>query len=397
MMLSLIEGLWLLPDTVVEKMTRVREATTLSALVLAGFQLGIALGAWVVQEELSERGKRLTDRPECPVCHRTLESKGLVPRTVQTILGLLTWRRRVWRCPQRCHIGQIAPYDTELGLVPYQQTSAELQQVACEFAVFVPFRIAALFVARVLAIPVSPGSVWNWVQCAGACASVRVHDALATLAEAEAQGGPEALASTPEDAIRRLPLVLGGDGVMVPFRPYPGTPKGKTVWREVKVGILARLGQRFTRTGKAVTVLLRRHLVAVLGDIDAFRDRMWLAAVYAGIHSAPLAVWLSDGARGLWRLFDERLATYAIGVLDFYHAAQHLWLVAKAVFDGRTTLARSWFQLTRQRLQLGQAEMLIEELAGLAQGTGLPVSVRDTLRQVHAYLATHRQHLAYPL
>ncbi len=34
--------------------------------------------------------------------------------------------------------------------------------------------------------------------------------------------------------------------LLAPFRPKPGTPEGKTVWREVKVGILARLGQRVT-------------------------------------------------------------------------------------------------------------------------------------------------------
>jgi hypothetical protein len=39
---------------------------------------------------------------------------------------------------------------------------------------------------------------------------------------------------------------------MAPFRPQEGTPKGKTRWREVKVGILARLGRRRTRRGESV-------------------------------------------------------------------------------------------------------------------------------------------------
>jgi len=49
----------------------------------------------------------------------------------------------------------------------------------------------------------------------------------------------EPLAAEPE----ALPLVLGADGVMVPFRPYPRTVKGepgKTRWREIQVTILAR-------------------------------------------------------------------------------------------------------------------------------------------------------------
>ncbi len=48
MMLSLIEGMWLLPGPVVKNIAQVRNATTLSAPVLAGVRLGLALGAWVV-------------------------------------------------------------------------------------------------------------------------------------------------------------------------------------------------------------------------------------------------------------------------------------------------------------------------------------------------------------
>jgi len=50
-----------------------------------------------------------------------------------------------------------------------------------------------------------------------------------------------------------LPLALGADGVMVPFRPEAGAPQGKIRWREVKVGVLARLGQHRTRTGRHVS------------------------------------------------------------------------------------------------------------------------------------------------
>jgi hypothetical protein len=258
--------------------------------------------------------------------------------------------------PQRCQIGQIAPYDQELGLEPYQQTSSEVQQLACEFAVFVPFRLAAHLLSRQSGLSVSPGGIWKWVQTAGMRAAIQVQQALAAVAEAEASGGPDALAVTPEDTIRDLPLVLGGDGVMVPFRPYPGMPHGKIVWREVKVGILARLGQRLTRTGSTVTILVRRHLVAVLGDIEAFQARLWLAAVYAGIHTAPVVAWISDCARGLWRRFTERFQGRTFGVLDFYHAAHHLWRVAKAYFDGRTTMAKVWFRATRHRLR-GQKDI----------------------------------------
>jgi hypothetical protein len=57
---------------------------------------------------------------------------------------------------------------------------------------------------------------------------------------------------------------------------------------------LARLGQHRTRTGKVITRLGQRRLVAVLGDIDALKPRVWLEAVRQSISTAPQVVWLSD-------------------------------------------------------------------------------------------------------
>jgi len=113
---------------------------------------------------------------------------------------------------------------------------------------------------------------------------------------------PEALAAD----LAAAPLGLGADGGMVPFRPTGGQPTGKTRWHEVKVGVLARLGQHRTRTGKVITRLRQRRLVAVVGDIDARKPRVWLAAVRQSISTAPQVVWRSEGARGWWRLYEER-------------------------------------------------------------------------------------------
>jgi hypothetical protein len=33
------------------------------------------------------------------------------------------------------------------------------------------------------------------------------------------------------------PLLIGADGVMVPFRPEGGHPRGTTAWHEITVGV----------------------------------------------------------------------------------------------------------------------------------------------------------------
>lgn len=129
-----------------------------------------------------------------------------------------------------------------------------------------------------------------------------------------------------ESSTAKLPLLISGDGVMVPFRPFRGYPEGKTDWREVKVGIFARIHRYINTKGKPVTRLAQRRLVAVLGNIKEFQIRMELEAKKQNIENAEIAVWLSDGGRGFWGIFYELFAQYShvFGVLDFYHAAQNL-------------------------------------------------------------------------
>jgi hypothetical protein len=232
--------------------------------------------------------------------------------------------------------------------------------------------------------------VWQWVQAAGHRAMETLQEHLHALAQGDLPA-PEALTAD----LATVPLVLGADGVLVPFRPTGGQPTGKTRWQEIKVGVLARLGQHRTRTGKVVTRLHQRRLVAVLGGVEALQPRLWLEAVRQGIRQAPQVVWLSDGARGLWRLYEERLAAYAVGILDFYHAAQYLWKGAAAWLDGRTTQARQWFGWARHRLRHGQPDGVFADLVEALEVEGLPDSARDTLIALYAYLDRHREHIDY--
>jgi len=112
------------------------------------------------------------------------------------------------------------------------------------------------------------------------------------------------------------------------------------------------------------------------------KPRLWLEALRQGIRRAPQVVWLSDGGRGVWRLFDERFAAYAMGILDFYHAVQHLWKGAAAWLDGRSTQARRWFTWARHRLRHGQPDGVLADLADALEVQGLPATARTTLTTV---------------
>ena len=378
-------------DPSVQRLLHMMDTTcSLTALILAAWQVARVLALQVVEAILAARAREPTVWPPCPACGTLLQSKGFAPRQVLSVLGPIRWHRRVGRCPQGCPGSQGVPFDEALGLQPQQRTSHELQHLGSALAVFVPFATAATLLRLTCGVAVSPRAVWKWVQRAGQRAMTALH---AQLQAVEAGDLPPAEPLAAD--LAALPLVLGADGVMVPFRPAGGDPKGTTAWHEVKVGILARLGRHCTRTGQVVVRLRQRRLVAVLGGIEALQQRLWLAALRQGLREAPQVVWLSDGARGLWRIFEGRFKTSARGILDLYHAAQQLWKGAAPWLDGRTSHAKQWFDGARHRVRHGDPEGVLADLAAAVEREDLPATVRETLSTVAAYVARHRDHSNY--
>jgi hypothetical protein len=282
------------------------------------------------------------------------------------------------------------PLDEALGIAPYQQSSEELMRLGCLLSVMMPYAQASEVLRQWSGLLVSAGSLWNWVQAVGQ----RVEASLAEALSAQASG--ETVTPEPiDDALAALPLAIGADGVMVPFRPTPKTPVGQVQWREVKVGILARLGTRATRAGETVPQLLRRRLVAVLGTIDDFIPPLQLEATRQRVDTAPLVVWLSDGGRGFWRIYRTCFAT-AIAVLDFFHAAGHLARATQALFDTlKSAEAQAWFRRWRHLLRHGQAHQVRKALTQLIHLPGWSASAFTTLLQVQAYFQRHHQHTRY--
>lgn len=365
-------------------------ATALSLLIIVAWRLARVLAVRMVEETLARRAQAKTGWGICPKCGKRLHSKGFKSRRIKSIIGDIKWQRRLGRCANKCAIGQVAPFDEELGLASNQKSDVGLQQAACLLAIFVPFESAAMLLKQLTGVDISGQAIWEWVQSVGQ----RMMKSLEAELEALSAGDlPELEAISPDIAAQTL--LMGADGVMVPFRPQAQTATGKTKWREVKVAIFARLGTGRTRAGKEISRLHRHRVAAVLGAIDDLSERMWLESLKQGVKEAPRVVWLSDGARGLWRLFDERFQPYATGVLDFYHATQNVWSGAKVWLDGRTTHCRDWFSDARHRLRHGQANDVLDDLKAASALPGLPDSAEKALTKLYNYLEKHRGHIEY--
>jgi hypothetical protein len=281
--------------------------------------------------------------------------------------------------------------DEAIGIAPHQASSDELMRLGCLLSLVMPYDLAGWMLGQWNGLSVSASTLWNWVQAKGKQAEAELNAQLQ-----QQTAGSACQVEVLDESLSALPLAISADGVMVPFRPTPQTPKGKTKWQEVKVGILARLGMRQNQRGEYHPQLLHRRVVAVWGNIDAFIPRLQLEAKRQAFESAVQVIWLSDGGRGFWRVYKTCFAHCAIPVLDFFHAAGHLWRATTALFDDpRSSQARAWFHRWRHQLRHGQHHQVLTALTTLINTDAFTGKSLSTLLQVQAYFQRHHRHIRY--
>ena len=97
---------------------------------------------------------------------------------------------------------------------------------------------------------------------------------------------------------------------------------------------------------------------------------------------------LGDGAPWIWNFADEHLPD-AVQIVDIFHAKQHIFDVAKAIYGPGSDLAAHWGKARRDELDQRGADPVI---AALRQH----VSACDEARKNLDYFTTNRERLAYP-
>jgi hypothetical protein len=144
------------------------------------------------------------------------------------------------------------------------------------------------------------------------------------------------------------------------FALMPANLKERRSGRRLKSAFSHDRGRRITKKGKECSVLARKRVVAVLGNVEDYKPRMRLMSLKEGILEAETVIWSSDGGKEFQGVFYGLSDGRAQGILDFYHGAQHLWKTAKSWLDGRTEKARNQFAGAGKRLRTGRGQGVIE-------------------------------------
>lgn len=313
----------------------------------------------------------------CPGCGQVVRVQSWRSRRVETIAGPLAIERP-WYCCRACHHGW-SPTDPTLAVAPHHHLSAGVHAQVVRLGATTTFREAADLLAFLTGTHLSPETV-------------RAHtDAEGATQEAVQQAASTQVLQTREAAtpVEEAPgtLVVETDGVMVRYRDG---------WHEVKLGVVG--GQQEGRLQEVSYVAARaeaerfgprllaeaarRGALSVVGWEDARRDIARLR---------PVAV-VGDGAVWIWNLAAEHFGT-RVEIVDFYHASEHLWTLARALFGAETQEAATWADTQIGGLWEHGATWILPALAALDAATEPEAKV---LRQERGYFRTNAARMDYP-
>jgi len=219
--------------------------------------------------------------------------------------------------------------------------------------------------------------------------------------------GAELIRRTTHAHARRAGAGRARRGDAVRFAAAPGAVellidagKANTLdgWRDVKVGVLGKreLGSPATPDRwdeRELPALGARAVCAAVEGCEAFGARLRAESDRLGVTGASDVTVLGDGAEWIWNVASEHWPG-ASGVLDVYHAVEHVGGAVAAVFGEGTDATARHTAAGRAALVGGGKSGAERWLCGLIAAVPTGRST-DPLLALGAYLAKHPTRLGY--
>ena len=170
-------------------------------------------------------------------------------------------------------------------------------------------------------------------------------------------------------------------------------------WRDVRALLIFSESDLAT-TSNTRRQILHRRVIGHVGTKDEWMRLVHLALHEEGVYTAHEVVIVADGGRGIWELFAELLPTTAtrrvVQILDWFHAAQKLWAIGRALKGSKTPAQRkacnAWVKQLLDYLAEGKVSNVLQRLRKVRK---IPAAAAKTLENGIDYFVTHRRRMHY--
>jgi hypothetical protein len=322
----------------------------------------------------------------CPHCSRLLPARGLVSRTVETLVGEVALERPYFYCLE-CKQG-FYPLDEALELAE-RRKQWDIQEAGAKLAAEVPFETAQELFSQLTGLSLSDHTTHEVVGEVGwGLGALEVSPTAEEIAHR--------VASVAQGQKQPPILVLAIDGAHVPTRPQGAKRPGKG--RKRKRARRARWhGEWKEAKGFRFYLVDKERIVHVLSWHQIQKDDQVGEALRqvkeAGLileEQVRLCV-MGDGAKWIWNQAKE-LFPSAVQILDYYHLSERLHKAALAQFYDDSLKQREWVEATKARLFYGYLEWALLDLEGMKPRDG---EVAEEIRKLRGYLKENQGRMKY--
>jgi hypothetical protein len=317
-------------------------------------------------------------------------------RELMSYCGALSLTRAYYWVPGDQQHGGYAPLDDELGLNDHEATPA-LQRGLRALGVEAPFAKAGRLLAELNRISVAPRTIAEVTEDHGA--AVRAHNAERVREAWRVFEGPTCTQVQQQGAWRKGDRRLGDrharwstarQSRVLYVQCDGGRVNTLAGWKEPKVAVLFADSDRAAISHERGE-LIRKEYVATMSDITEFQRMVWEAGLRWGSHKAARIVVLGDGAEGFQRRLEE-LYPEALQILDWYHAAEHLWEVARLLHGVDTPESKAWADPLVTQLRAGGVDEVIRALTSTITRK---TETRKKIDELIGYYTSNRCRMRY--
>jgi hypothetical protein len=376
-------------------------------VVTTSQQMGRSLLEGILDSRLREQRPVARRHGRCGHRQRLVGER---PKQLLSLVGPVTFVRPYYQClgvPEAdasCTHGE-APADAVWG-VQQQRTTSGVQREISYLCGRLTFEEAAETLCRHVRLLMSARQALTLMRPVGEALAMAEDRQVKGLQAQAQQARSRRQQERQTKEIERLYIEL--DGVLARMRrgsvPMEQEERHRTgdVYREIKAGAVFRAERGPKRSELVPGVYVdtpeqdSMRYVARRTAKGGFDWLLYQLALDGGLEQAKQVVVLGDGAPWIWNLAAEHFPG-AVQIVDLYHAKEHVWDVAHAVFGPGTAAGTAWATHACSLLEEGQSAALVCALSAVPPIPPEPGQARSIPERAVDYFTTNAARMRYPV